>query len=81
MHSGPGNRERSGLFLADLAVQIALHTARSALAGMASLQCGNLPFDAQATVFAHGKFVNEALGQNQQRRWLNSFNEGQAYVD
>jgi hypothetical protein len=48
---------------------------------MASLQCGNLPFDAQATVFAHGKFVNEALGQNQQRRWLNSFNEGQAYVD
>jgi len=81
MRSGPGNRGPTGHFLVDLAVRIALHAARSALAGMASLQCGNLPFDAQAAVFAHGQFVNEALGQSRQRSRPNSFNEGQEYVE
>jgi len=46
--------EPTGHFLVDLADRIALHAARSALAGTANLQCGNLPFDAQAAVFAHG---------------------------
>jgi len=63
MRSGPGNPEPTGHFLVDLADRIALHAARSALADMASRQCGNLPFDAQAAVFAHGQFVNEALEQ------------------
>jgi hypothetical protein len=79
MRSGPGNREPTGHFLVDLAVRIALHAARSALAGTANRQCGNLPFDAQEAVFAHGQFVKEALEQNRQRRRLNSFNEGQEY--
>jgi hypothetical protein len=46
--------EATGYFLVDLTDRIALHAARSALAGTANLHCGNLPFDAQAAVFAHG---------------------------
>jgi hypothetical protein len=40
--------------------RIALHAARSTLAGTANLQCGNRHFDAQTAVFAHDRFTNDA---------------------
>jgi hypothetical protein len=48
---------------------------------MASLQRGNLPFDAQAAVFADDQFVNETWDKTWRRRRLKSCNEGQAYVE
>jgi hypothetical protein len=78
---GLGYRELIGRILVDLAAWIALHAVCSALEGAANLQCGNQPFDVQAIVFAHGQFVNEALGQNRQRSRLKSFNEGQEYEE
>jgi len=67
---GPRDRERTGHFLVDLGAWIALHAARSALAGIANQQRGNQPFDIQAVVFAHDQFTNEALKQNQHGRRL-----------
>jgi hypothetical protein len=79
MRLGSGNRERDGLTLVDIAAWIALHAARSALAGAASRKCGNQPFDTPAVVFVHGQFVNEAMRQNRRQHRFNSFNEGQEY--
>jgi hypothetical protein len=61
-HSGPGNRERAGYFLVNLAAGL-LGVPPPSPGGHDGPATRQLAFDAQATVFAHGLFVNDVWGK------------------